>query len=102
MCKLHQDSFEYYDTKRGRRGTWDEYPRDHDFHSMERNVCGKCAWEASPWKQAVRQYSGVGDGDLPAPIAQAIKTGSISKAEFERMSMEDRALWEMISVHFRE
>jgi len=38
---------------------------------------------------------------LPKAIAEAIKSGKISKIELERMSKEDKVLWEKISVHFK-
>lgn len=83
---------------------YDHYDPGYQYASTTSSgrTCAKCVHNKKQ-QVVVRNSNAVSmsPDQLPQYIAEAIKSGNISKIELERMSKEDRVLWEKISVHFK-
>jgi hypothetical protein len=110
-CVSHDNAFQYYNPKNDSQGQdYDERSEDYiyggEYCTSSSRKCGKCDWlskqrDASSGTTSGQMVSLAGSDTLSEAVKQALKKGSISKIELERMSKEDKILWEKLSVHFR-
>ncbi|EPE34304.1 hypothetical protein GLAREA_09998 [Glarea lozoyensis ATCC 20868] len=78
----------------------------HTRDFLSNGYCSSCEGDERNREVAIRKANVVSlettGKAIPEAILNVIREGNVSKIEVERMSKEDRIIWEKMSIYFRD